>query len=158
MASADADEFLTPSVLDRLMRRESGGGRGLRLPQYMAAIRRDLEWLLNSRPPTDTIPALATELSASVFSYGLPDLTYLPASTPAQREQIARLVEEIIRVHEPRLKEIHASWIEDTHELDAQTVRLRVEARLMADPSPDILFETVVDLDSGHASVELNEG
>ena len=42
-----------------------------------AALRRDLEWLLNTRRNPEPAPESMAELSQSLFNYGLPDFSAL---------------------------------------------------------------------------------
>ena len=45
--------------------------------ELKAAVRRDLEWLLNSRRTIEESPASLKEVGRSVYNYGLPDVSSL---------------------------------------------------------------------------------
>jgi type VI secretion system protein ImpF len=144
-----------PSVLDRLIDPDSLGTawrRGYGPVQMADAVRRDLEELLNTRQTTTDLSADFVELHKSVFGYGLPDLTTVEAFTPQQCEDIGRLIETVISVFEPRLRDVHAALLTQG-EVKERTVRFRIDARLAVEPAPEVVFETILDRDSGRYQV-----
>ncbi len=156
MARPDPNQGLMPSVLDRLIDPDSSGTawrRGYGVEQMTAVVLRDLDDLLNTRQSFDEVAAGYRELYRSVFSYGLPELTSLDSVTPQQREQIGRVIEAVIALHEPRLRDIRATLV-DPGEGKDRTVRFRIDARLRLDPAPDVAFDTVLELTTGHYTVQ----
>ncbi len=160
MAQIDPQQGLQPSVLDRLIDPEAMGTtwrRGYGLADMVNVVRRDLEDLLNTRRHEPE--ALATEwpeIERSILGYGLPDLTSLDTITPQQREEIGRLLEAIVLRYEPRLREVRATLV-DPGDNKQPTVRFRIDARLSVDPAPEVAFETILELTSGHSSVKQAE-
>ncbi|MCU0635799.1 MAG: hypothetical protein MUE41_13070, partial [Gemmatimonadaceae bacterium] len=83
MARRELDQLVPPSLLDRLIDDEPRLAGDPSLTQresadaFVAGVRRDLEWLLNTRRPPVAIPAHCTELEHSTFTYGVPDTTAL---------------------------------------------------------------------------------
>jgi type VI secretion system protein ImpF len=145
-----------PSVLDRLIDPESGGTsyqRGYGVEQMVAAVQRDLEDLLNTRQTHMGLPADLVELHRSIYGYGLPDLTSLNAMSPQQREEIGRVIETLVTTFEPRLRDVRAFLVESLGENYERTLRFRVEARLNVDPAPEVAFDTVLELATGHYSI-----
>lgn len=145
-----------PSIIDRLIDPESGGTawrRGYGIEQMMDCVRRDLEELLNTRQSSSGLSEEFTEVRRSIIAYGLPDLTSLNASTPQEREDIGRVIESVVAQFEPRLKEIKATMI-DTSESKDRSVRFHIDARLRVDPAPEVAFDTILELTTGHASVK----
>ncbi|MGL5095401.1 MAG: type VI secretion system baseplate subunit TssE [Planctomycetia bacterium] len=143
-----------PTVFDRLADPDAGlAGRrpGFSLEQLLAALRRDLENLLNTRQMVDERVEDFPELRRSVFNYGLPDVASRSAASAAQREALGRMVEQVIGEYEPRLRGVRAKPLEPL-EGDLQTVRFEIEARLEMEPNPQVAFATVLEL-TGHASV-----
>jgi type VI secretion system protein ImpF len=156
MSRVDPNQGLTPSVLDRLIDPDSGGTawrRGYGVEQMIAVVHRDLEELLNTRQSHAGLPEAYTEVHNSIVAYGLPDLTSLKAATSEERAAIGRVIEDIITRFEPRLRDVRATLVDDGKGKE-RTVRFRVDARLCLDPSPDVAFDTVVELTTGHASVK----
>src|SRR5262249_49603128 len=96
------------------------------------------------------------EVSRSILAYGLPDLTSLKAVTPQQREEIGRLIEDCVARFEPRLKEIRATLLEPGDGKE-RTIRFRIDARLRVDPAPEVAFDTILELTTGHYSIQPSE-
>jgi type VI secretion system protein ImpF len=82
--------------------------------------------------------------------YGLPDLSALTMATSGDRNKLLRQIQAAIALFEPRLANIRLTWIENPDTVKSE-VRLRIEAMLRMDPSPEpISFDTVIELKSGH--------
>lgn len=110
-----------------------------------AAVRRDLEALLNARRRRWPLPATAPELALSPLGYGIPDATAGSYALPERREALALEVERMIRRFEPRLLSVKVTLRDSGQELD-RTLRLRVDAVLRAEPMPEpISFETLIE-------------
>ena len=98
MARKPADSPVTISVFDRLIdddakvRAEAPLTRSQSLRVLKAALRRDLEWLLNTRQPLDAPPEQAQELVRSVYNYGLPDITSMSLSSMDERNRLMRVM------------------------------------------------------------------
>jgi len=112
-------------------------------------VRRDLEWLLNSRRPPVELPEGLTGLSKSLMSFGLPDVTGLSMNNTDDRERLQKTIETAVRDFEPRLNSVTVYF----NPLDQDRVRsalhYRIEAMLRLDPVPEpIAFDTVLDLGS----------
>jgi type VI secretion system protein ImpF len=158
MSRIDAQQPLMPSVLDRLIDPDSGGTswrRGYGVQQIVQVVQRDLEDLLNTRQSHHRLPPEFTEVQNSIVGFGLPDLAAVNAYTPQQREEIGRVIEQIIARYEPRLRNIRARMV-DSGEKDRR-VRFHIEARLNVDPAPEVGFETIVELITGHTSIKASE-
>jgi type VI secretion system protein ImpF len=157
MSRLDAQHRYMPSVLDRLIDPESGGvdkRRGYGPEQMVAAVRRDLEDLLNTRQTQVGLPEELVELHRSIYAYGLPDLNSLNAISPQQRAEIGRMIEAVVVVFEPRLKDIRAFLMESTGGGQIErSVRFRIEARLNVDPAPEVAFDTILELTTGRYTV-----
>jgi type VI secretion system protein ImpF len=144
-----------PSILDRLIDPDSEGTafrQGYSLEQIIDAVRRDLEDLLNSHQSYLHFPEDYAELRNSVLLYGMPDLM---SANPSEREHLAELVEQVITRFEPRLRNIRVVLAEGDGE--DRTVRLQVEAQVNVDPSPEVAFETVLELSTGYLSIQASE-
>jgi type VI secretion system protein ImpF len=156
MAHIDPQQGLLPSMLDRLIDPDSAGTSGRRgygVEQMVDAVQRDLEDLLNTRQSHQGLPLEFSEVHRSVVAYGLPDLTSLNAITRQQREDIGRLLEMAVAQFEPRLRDIRATLL-DAGDGQDKTVRFRIEARLRLEPAPDVAFDTVLELATGHYTVK----
>src|SRR5687768_8367958 len=109
MTPIGSDRRLATSVLDRLIDLEprnslEASERAARtLADIRRAIRRDLEWLLNSRrTPVGTVAGEGRRVD-SVCLCGLADISYLGVSSPNDRDRLRGIVGEAVARFEPRL-------------------------------------------------------
>jgi type VI secretion system protein ImpF len=156
MARPDPQQGLMPSMLDRLIDPESAGTawrRGYGEEQVVAAVLRDLEDMLNTRPAYEGPADEYLEVQQSIVAFGLPDLGMFATSTADQRTAIGQALETVIQRFEPRLRDVSASLLE-AGDSRSRTVRFRINAKLNMDPSPEVSFETVGDLLTGRYSVQ----
>ena len=152
----DPNQELMPSVLDRLIdpAPDSKARRGYSVEQMFRAVQRDLEDLLNTRQSHIGLPEECVELHRSIYAYGLPDLTSLNAIAPSQREAIGRVIERMIELFEPRLRDVRAVLIEGETSGVERTVRFHIDARLCLDPAPEVAFDTILELTTGQYVVK----
>ena len=147
---------LMPSLLDRLIDPESMGPgpvSGYGIARMKDVVRRDLEFLFNTHDPSGMVPPEFREVRSSVVAYGLPDLPWISTLPQFRREDLARMIEEAIARHEPRLREVRVVVSEGNHDGIDHRIRLNIEARLNVEPSPEVEFETVLELSTGQASI-----
>jgi type VI secretion system protein ImpF len=156
MARNLGETTVTIPVLDRLIDLEPGNqaenppSRSQSERILKRAVRRDLEWLLNTRRIADPVDESLREANRSVYMYGLPDLSALTMATPGDRNKLVRQIVAAINLFEPRLINVRLAWIETPDAVKGE-VRLRIEAMLRMDPSPEpISFDTVIELKSGN--------
>jgi type VI secretion system protein ImpF len=155
MSRIDAQQGLMPSLLDRLIDPEAdltSLQQGYDVGQMILAVHRDLEDLLNTRQTSAGLPRECPEVANSIVAYGMPDLTSVQAITAPQRAAIGRVLEAIIARHEPRLRDIRATLLDPGQEVQ-RAVKFRVEARLNVDPAPEVAFDTILELTTGHSSI-----
>ena len=159
MSRLDSEIRITPSVLDRLIderpdqSREAPATRQTSLRLLKQAVKRDLEWLLNTRATPQAVPEGLTEVSRSLALYGLPDLTTVSVKNPDDRVRLRDAVAETVRVFEPRLEgvEVNLEGEDDA----GRSIRFRIDARLKVDPVPEpVTFDTTLQLTSGEFEVK----
>ncbi|MCI0335947.1 MAG: type VI secretion system baseplate subunit TssE [Acidobacteria bacterium] len=145
----DYEIRITPSVLDRLidhepeLAREAPASRAKTLRDLKDSVRRDLEWLLNTRQVVGGIPEGLRELSRSLAAYGLPDFTSISIKSPADQLRTQRALEAAISAFEPRLEDVTVTII-PARDLE-QKLRFRIDARLRIEPTPEpVTFDTVL--------------
>jgi type VI secretion system protein ImpF len=155
MPRAMGETTITISALDRLIdlepenRVENPLSRTQSVRLLKSAVRRDLEWLLNTRRIADPPDEGLKELNRSVYAYGLADLSALTMATAADRNRLVRQVLATINLFEPRLTNVRLVMVE-TPDAGKKDVRLRIEAMLRMDPVPEpVTFDTVIELKSG---------
>lgn len=159
-----ADPPIVLSVLDRLIGNDVDD-RGFRLrgreqsaQQHRAAVRRDLEWLLNTRRTPDEAPEDFPETRDSVYQYGIPDLSSMGGESAAVRRALAREIKEAVQTFEPRLSQVRVVWVsQDDLDDDSKNrfeLRFRIDAILMIDPEPErVSFDAILDKVQGDFAV-----
>src|SRR5579862_98216 len=156
---ADPAAAVTLSTLDRLIDGDPGNSseasptRSQSVRQLKEALRRDLEWLLNTRriavPPDESLK----ELNRSVYVYGLPDFTAYSLRSPKDQVKLVRFLASTVKLFEPRLANVRVIPLEETSAA-ARTLRFRIEGMLMMDPAPEhVSFDTVLELTNGEYEV-----
>jgi type VI secretion system protein ImpF len=145
---------VTLSVLDRLIDvepaqlEEAPLSRTQSLRKLRSAVRRDLEWLLNSRRiPVEPDPAFV-EVNQSVYVSGLEDFATFSLADGQEQSRLLHHIQTVIRQFEPRLANVQISQQDDP--IKTRRMRFRIEASLLVDPAPErISFDTVLQLSSG---------
>jgi type VI secretion system protein ImpF len=164
MARKPADSPVTISVFDRLIdhdtkvRAEAPLTRLQSMRELKAALRRDLEWLLNTRQPLDAPPEGASELVRSLYNYGLPDITSMSVSSLDDRKKLARIMETALLNFEPRLANPKVKFVQ-TGEGKTHMLRFVIEGLLKIDPAPEyVTFDTVLETVIGAYEVKGEAG
>jgi type VI secretion system protein ImpF len=159
MARFDNEEHVTLSVLDRLLDYELGvkieppASRAKSLRIYKQAVRRDLEWLLNTRRLATGIPEGLEELQNSLAAYGLPDFAGSGTDEGDSQARVRAAIEDAVRTFEPRLQDVSVA-LEPQRDTE-RALRFRIDALLMVDPAPEpVTFDTTLQLVSGEYAVE----
>ena len=159
MSRIDNEIRITPSVLDRLLdfepdvSREAPKSRSKSLRELKLSVRRDLEWLLNSRALPEEIDERLEEVKKSVIVFGLPDITGISAKNHIEQKRLTEALENAIKIFEPRFLNLKVT-LEPVNNID-RMLKFRIEARLNVEPTPEpIAFDTVLQLGSGEFEVK----
>lgn len=159
MARADYEIRVTSSVLDRLLdfepksSSEAPKSRSKSLAELKQSVRRDLEWLLNTRSFIGEIDENLEEVNSSVMVFGLPDFTGMSAKSDSELNRLTRTLERAIKTFEPRFLNVKVS-LEPVSNID-RLLKFRIEAQLNIEPSPEpIAFDTILQLGSGDFQVK----
>ena len=160
MATRPNDVPVKLSVLDRLLDDERGKlqdvpqTRSKSLAQLKEAVRRDLEWLLNTRRVAMPVPEDLQEAYRSVYMFGLPDLTTLSLANPKHQVRLVRAIQHALKTFEPRITNVRLIDL-GIPEKGSRVLRLRVEGTLRTDAANELVsFDTVLELASGTYEVE----
>jgi type VI secretion system protein ImpF len=159
MARYETEPPVTLSVIDRLIdpqpqrHVEAPMTRAQSLREIKAAVRRDLEWLLNTRRTIEECPDSLKELQHSLYSYGLPDISSLYLRSSTDQDLLLKEITNTLRVFEPRL-----AWVKvrlDPPTEERWNIRFAIEGLLLIDPAPEpVLFDTVLEPSSGEYQVK----
>ena len=166
MRRPQAESSVTLSVLDRLIDKaprdssEAMMTAAQSVREHKKALRRDLEWLLNTRRIAEEPGASLPEVNRSVHIYGLPDFTALSLANPKDQGKLLRTLQTVLKIFEPRLTNVHVATLESSG-INTRTLRFRIEGMLQMDPAPEyVSFDTVLELTRGQYEVkgEANAG
>jgi type VI secretion system protein ImpF len=164
MARMETDSVVTQSVLERLIDREPAASqeaaptRSQSVRLLKASVRRDLEWLLNTRQNPDAVKDEYPELSRSIYNYGLPDFTSMSFDNVKDRARLLRHLELTIRIFEPRLASPRVVPVQ-TDDGKSRIIRFQIEGLLKMDPAPEqVTFDTVLQLSSGEYQIRGERG
>jgi type VI secretion system protein ImpF len=151
MAKADNDSRVTQCLLDRLMNVDHKMSPER---QLKAALRRDLEWLLNTRRVVTPPPEELVEVTRSLYNYGVPDFSSYSLSSPRDRNKLVRVLETAISLFEPRLVGVKVTPVEIAG-ATTRVMRFQIEGLLLMDPAPQqVSFDTVLQLTNGEYQVK----
>jgi type VI secretion system protein ImpF len=161
MARYESDSVVTQSVLDRLIdnevesQSEAGMTRAQSVRALKASLRRDLEWLLNTRRTPEDAGEEYPEVSRSLYNYGFPDFSTFSFANVRDRQRLLRTLEATIRTYEPRLEAVRVVPVESGSDEVQRMVRFQIEGLLKMDPAPEqVAFDTVLSLTSGEYQVK----
>jgi type VI secretion system protein ImpF len=159
MAKQEIERTVQPSVLDRLTDEEPRTPSDQRisyhesLQRFKLSVQRDLEWLLNARRTPNPAPEGFEEVRASLYHYGIVDVTSLSDSGDS-RNRLLKQVDEALATFEPRLANVRISVVDQEGESHRRELRFVVEGTLRVDPTPEqVTFDTVLHFSTGEIDV-----
>ena len=149
---------MTPSILDRLIdfdprsSQESPKSRSTSLKELKQSVRRDLEWLLNTRHSVIDVPETLEEVNRSLAVYGLPDLVGLDIDNPNEQSGLIKAIENALAIFDPRFTNPKIT-LEPISNVD-RVLKFRIEAMLDIEPTPEpVVFDTILKMGSSDFSV-----
>lgn len=158
MPRIDNEIRVTPSLVDRLidleprMSQEPPKSRSNSLRELKQSVRRDLEWLLNTRCHTMDFDEKLDEIKKSILYYGLPDFSGVSVKNYNEQKRLTIAIENAIKYFEPRFINLKVT-LEPMDNLDRQ-LKFHIEASLDIEPTPEpVAFDTILQLGSGDFAV-----
>jgi type VI secretion system protein ImpF len=154
VARNKSDVLITQSLLDRLTDLDQWPEtRSASITMYRESLKRDVEWLLNTRQPV--IPELEgyPATAASVLNFGLPDIHSFDGSAGKEQNALTVALEKCIRVFEPRISQPHV-FLTRTDIL-SRSLRFHIEGQIVYENmNEEIKFDTTLELISGEYEVK----
>ncbi len=153
--------FLRHSVFDRLTsgNRQVNADFRISVHELKLAVRRDIEWLLNSKkpiaPPLDDFP----ESQTSILGYGLPDFTQYSGSSLGDCQAVCRLVTEAIKNFEPRMlaRSVRVEHV-PVENGNGMFSKFRINGIISVDPIKEaVSFDTDIEMDSGSVEITVRD-
>ncbi len=154
MARLKSEILITQSLIDRLADYEQWPEtRAASIAMYRESLKRDVEWLLNTRQPI--IPELEGYplTAASVLNFGLPDIHTFDGSGGKEQNALTLALERCIRTFEPRISQAHVYLTRS--DLLTRSLRFHIEGQVFYENmDEEIKFDTVLELISGEYEVK----
>ena len=158
MPDYDSNAPLRLPLLDRLLddepkiKTEAPMTRSVSLARLKTAVRRDLENLLNTRRTPDYIPEGSVEILRSVYYYGLPDITSMPANFLYEQTKLLQSIETAVKTFEGRLDGVKVSLVPVVGQ--SRVLRFVIDGMLRIDPLPEhVVYDASIELTSLEVSI-----
>jgi type VI secretion system protein ImpF len=143
------------SIVDRLLddepknRQEAPLTRAQTVRKAREALRRDLEWLLNTRAFPEEIEEELEYTNASMFTYGVPDFSACSATSAQTRQRLERALKRALDLFEPRLSAVTVE-ASPPDKGDRGILRFLISGWFHLPPAPmQVSFETRLELARG---------
>jgi type VI secretion system protein ImpF len=154
VAKTKAEVLITQSLIDRLADvDEWPATRAASMRMYRESLKRDVEWLLNTRQPL--LPELEEYpmAAASVLNFGLPDIQSFNGSEGRDRNALNAALLKTLRTFEPRIKQ--ARVVLARSDASSRSLRFHIEGQISFETmQEEITFDTVLELISGEFEVK----
>ena len=121
--------------------------------QHKDSVKRDLEWLFNTRQTFDYRIPRYPQLKTSVYAYGLPDITSVNIGSVNDQRKLIDVMRESLRLFERRLADvaIHFQPIVG----GSKSLQFTISGVLLMDPAPEeVHIDTVLDSTSARYEVK----
>lgn len=157
---SDAGLTVRPSLIDSLV--DLNPTQPVDIPMslsqsarfYRESVRRDVEWLLNTRFTAPDPGEELEEVSKSVYAYGLPDFSSYSFSSSVDRGRLLAAIRRTIEVFEPRLTDVEVQ-LSGAGDKTRQAIRFSISGVLLMDPTPEqVTFDTLLEVSRGQYSVK----
>lgn len=146
-----ASQALVPTLIDCLMDDDPDGlsdidpMQAYSVKAMRAALKRDLEALLNTRRRSRSVPRYLEEVQGSLLNYGLIDITNSRSRSETIRADLGRMLANALTLFEPRLSSVKVTSCDNADPLD-RTQRFRIEAVLNVEPAPELVcFDSIIE-------------
>jgi type VI secretion system protein ImpF len=154
VAKTESQILVTQSLIDRLANVETWPTtRRASEAMYRESLKRDLEWLLNTRQPL--LPQLDAypDAAASVVNFGLPDIQGFNGSNGKDKNSLSALLLKAVRTFEPRIKQPRVYVV--STDVNSRRLRFHIEGQIsFENMQEEITFDTVYELIRGQFEVK----
>jgi len=149
MVNPSASDPLVASILDRLIdntpEQTQEVPRAQVIVELRDAIRRDLEFLLNTRWYCLANDKLELAQDPVLVDYGIPDFSSLNLNDEDNRTRLTHLLEKIIAQNESRFKSVTIKLIKNSSAIE-RTLHFRIDAFLDVEPAEiPVSFDSTVN-------------
>ena len=153
MARVRSENLVTQSLIDRLCDVDDWPTtRQASMRMYRESVKRDVEWLLNSRRPPIAEIAGYPRAAASVLNFGLPDINSYSDSGGDQSALLIAIL-QTLRNFEPRMQGLKVMLARSDNL--TRSLRFHIEGKIQFETSvEEIQFDTILDVTRGEYEVK----
>lgn len=162
MADLISIDRLQPCLMDRLFddeprrQSESRNEKVISVKRFREGVKRDIEWLLNSKSRFHDLEDDLSDVKSSVLNYGIRDFTGL-SSENLKLSVLEDVIIHSLITYEPRLiaDELEVKAISTGSELKkVNALSFEISGKIWAEPLPqDFVLRTEISLETGMVSV-----
>jgi len=155
----------TFSLVDRLSLEDSNLPEGARdrdfekihyrdaVKRYKDSVKRDLEWLFNTRQTFDYRIEDYPQIESSVYAYGLPDITSVNIGSVTEQRKLADIMKRSLRLFERRLTDVTIDFQPIVG--GGRSLQFTISGVLLMDPAPEeVHIDTILDSTSARYEVK----
>ena len=153
MARSRPEILVTQSLLDRLTDHEPWPeSRNASIAMFRESLKRDVEWLLNTRQPVTPELEDFPRTRNSIARFGFPDIVSFGSSAGKDPAAMVRAIEECIRTYEPRISDPRVELARS--DMLSRSLKFHVEGKISYENmEEEIKFDTVLELIRGEYEV-----
>ncbi len=153
MAKGRPEILVTQSLLDRLTSHEQWPEtRNASITMFRESLKRDLEWLLNTRQPITPELEDFPLAKNSMLRFGFPDIHSFSTTRGKDPAALARAMEECIKLYEPRISEPRVELARS--DMLSRSMKFHVGGKISYENmEEEIKFDTVLELIRGEYEV-----
>lgn len=111
---------------------------------YLELVKKDLEWLFNSRRSPNASPDSYPELASSVYAYGFPDISAYDPTLKKDQEKLREIMQTNLETFDRRFRDVQIE-VEATPG-SSNGLNFKIRAVLLSEAAPEeICFETILN-------------
>ena len=121
--------------------------------QYKDSVKRDLEWLFNTRQTFDDRIERYPQIESSVYAYGLPDITSVNIGSVNDQRKLTEIMKRSLRLFERRLADVSIDFQPVIG--GSRSLQFTISGVLLMDPAPEeVRIDTILDSTSARYEVK----
>ncbi len=121
--------------------------------QYKESLKRDLEWLFNTRQTFDHRIERYPQIERSVYAYGLPDITSVNIGSVHDQRKLTEIMKRSLQRFEGRLTDVSIDFQPIAG--GSRSLQFTISGVLLMDPAPEeVRIDTILDSTSARYEVK----
>lgn len=121
--------------------------------RYKDSVKRDIEWLFNTRRTFDYRIGNYPQIRSSVYAYGLPDITSVNIGSVNDQRKLVDMMKESLLLFERRLTDVAIDFQPVVG--GSRSLQFTISGILLMDPAPEeVRIDTILDSASARYEVK----